>query len=166
LNIPVLWRPYHEMNGIWFWWGDKKGEEGFVALWKMMYERYVNHHHLDNLIWVWNTNAPRDRENDEAYAYELYFPGLEYVDVLAADVYHNDYRQEHHDQLLELAEGKLISLGEVGEAPTTEVLDAQPMWAWFMVWSRWVLTHNTPEKVKELYEYPRTLSHGDFEIEY
>ncbi len=82
-----------------------------------MYDRYVNHHHLDNLIWVWNTNAPRDRENDEAYAYELYFPGLEYVDVLAADVYHNDYRQEHHDQLVELAEGKVISLGEVGELP-------------------------------------------------
>ncbi len=166
MNVPVLWRPYHEMNGIWFWWGDKKGEEGYAALWKMMYERFVNHHHLDNLIWVWNTNAPRDRENDEAYAYELYFPGLEYVDVLAADVYHNDYRQEHHDQLLELAEGKLISLGEVGEVPTTEVLDAQPMWAWFMVWSRWVETHNTPEKVKALYEYPRTLSHGDFEIDY
>jgi mannan endo-1,4-beta-mannosidase len=161
LNIPVLWRPYHEMNGIWFWWGDKKGEEGFAKLWKMMYDRFVNVHHLDNLIWVWNTNAPRDLENDEAYAYELYFPGLDYVDVLAADVYHNDYRQEHHDQLVELAGGKLISLGEVGELPTPEILDEQPMWTWFMVWSRWIETHNTPEKVKAIYNDPRTLSHGE-----
>jgi mannan endo-1,4-beta-mannosidase len=163
-NIPVLWRPYHEMNGIWFWWGDKKGEEGFARLWKMMFDRFVNVHHLDNLIWVWNTNAPRDRENDEAYAYELYFPGLEYVDVLAADVYHNDYRQAHHDQLVELAQGKVISLGEIGEVPSPEILDQQPMWCWFMIWSRWVETHNTPEQIKALYNYPRTLSHGELEL--
>ncbi len=130
LNIPVLWRPYHEMNGIWFL----------------------------------NTNAPCERENDEAYAYELYSPGLEYVDVLAADVYHNDYRQVHHDQLVELAEGKVISLGEVGEAPTPEILDKLPMWTWFMIWSRWVETHNTPEKIKDLYKYPITLSHRETEI--
>src|SRR5215203_965074 len=24
-KVPVLWRPYHEMNGVWFWWGDKRG---------------------------------------------------------------------------------------------------------------------------------------------
>jgi len=164
-NVPVLWRPYHEMNGIWFWWGDKKGEEGFAKLWKMMFDRYVHHHNLNNLIWVWNTNAPRDRENDEAYAYELYFPGLEYVDVLAADVYHNDYRQSHHDRLVELARGKVVSLGEVGEVPTPEILDAQPMWTWFMIWSRWVETHNTPEKIKALYSYPGTLSHKEIDYD-
>lgn len=163
-HIPVLWRPYHEMNGIWFWWGDKKGEYGFASLWKMMFDRFVNYHHLNNLIWVWNTNAPRDRENDEAYAYELYFPGLDYVDVLAADVYHNDYRQVHHDQLLELAEGKVIALGEIGEVPSPEILDQQPMWAWFMIWSRWVQTHNTPGQIKALYDYDRTLSHSDIKV--
>ena len=36
-NVPVLWRPYHEMNGVWFWWGDKKGPDGYQKLWKMMY---------------------------------------------------------------------------------------------------------------------------------
>lgn len=164
LNIPVLWRPYHEMNGIWFWWGDKKGEDGFVKLWKMMYDRYVNYHNLNNLIWVWNTNAPRNRENDEAYAYDLYFPGLDYVDVLAADVYHNDYRQVHHDQLVELGKGKIISLGEVGQVPTPEILDEQPMWAWFMIWSRWVETHNTPESIKDLYNYTRTLNHSEVKV--
>jgi mannan endo-1,4-beta-mannosidase len=42
-NVPVLWRPYHEMNGVWFWWGNKKGENGIKKLWKMMYDRYVNY---------------------------------------------------------------------------------------------------------------------------
>ena len=129
-----------------------------------MYNRYVNYHKLNNLIWVWNTNTPRDRENDEAYDYELYFPGLEYVDVLAADVYHNDYKQSHHDDLLKLAKGKVIALGEVGEAPAPEMLTSQPMWAWFMIWSKWVETHNRPEQIKDLYNYPKTLSHGEVVI--
>src|SRR6056297_2850878 len=58
-NIPVLWRPYHEMNGMWFWYGNRPGENGIQKLWKIMYDRYVNHHQLHNLIWVWNANAPR-----------------------------------------------------------------------------------------------------------
>ena len=56
-NVPVLWRPYHEMNGVWFWWGNKKGKDGIQKLWKMMYDRYVNHFHLDNLLWVWGANG-------------------------------------------------------------------------------------------------------------
>jgi mannan endo-1,4-beta-mannosidase len=124
----------------------------------MMYDRFVNHHQLNNLIWVWNANAPRDRENDEAYAYADYYPGHEYVDVLAADVYHNDYRPEHHDQLIELGEGRLIALGEVGEVPTPETLDRQSQWAWFMIWTKWIDSANTPEKVQTLYQDPRVLS--------
>ena len=163
-NIPILWRPYHEMNGGWFWWGDKKGEDGFVKLWKMMYNRFVNHHKLNNLIWVWNANSPRDRENDEAYAYNLYFPGLEYVDVLAADIYYNDYKQSNHDDLLKLGKGKPIALGEIGGVPSPEILANQPMWTWFMIWYGYVDKANTPEQIKDLYNYPKTLSHGDVEI--
>ncbi|HYW97343.1 MAG TPA: glycosyl hydrolase, partial [Bacteroidales bacterium] len=124
-HIPVLWRPYHEMNGIWFWWGDRKGPEGFRKLWAMMYHRFVNYHKLDNILWVWNTNAPRDWKDDEAYAYDLYYPGDSLVDILAADVYKNDFKLSHHDDLLKLANGKLIALGEVGIAPTPEILDQQ-----------------------------------------
>jgi mannan endo-1,4-beta-mannosidase len=29
----------HEMNGVWFWWGDKKDSDGYQKLWKMMYDR-------------------------------------------------------------------------------------------------------------------------------
>ncbi len=111
-GVPVLWRPYHEMNGMWFWWGNRPGENGYQKLWKIMYNRYVNHHKLNNLIWVWNPNAPRDRKNDEAYAYHLFYPGNEYVDILAADIYREDYKQSHHDDLLKLGKGKIIAIGE------------------------------------------------------
>lgn len=124
----------------------------------MLYDRLVNVHKLNNLIWVWNANAPRLRPNDEAWAYADFYPGNQYVDVLAADVYHNDYKQSHHDQLLELGQGKAIALGEIGEVPTPEILDQQPQWCWFMIWAKWVETHNTPEQVKALYNYPRTLT--------
>lgn len=38
-------------------------------------------------IWVWNANAPRSIPGDESYSYKDYFPGIEYVDVLAVDVF-------------------------------------------------------------------------------
>jgi cellobiose epimerase len=161
LGVPVLWRPYHELNGVWFWWGNRKGENGSARLFKMMFDRFVNHHRLDNLIWVWNANAPRQRLLDEAYRYEDYFPGLEYVDVLAADVYRRDYRQSHHDDLIELGRGKVIALGEVGEVPTPAILARQTRWAWFMVWGDFVTTHNTPQEMQDLYNFPKTLTHED-----
>ena len=163
-GVPVLWRPYHEMNGVWFWWGDKKGEDGFVKLWRMMVDRYVHHHDLNNLLWVWNANAPRDIPEDQAYAYHHFYPGHDYVDVLATDVYHFDYEQNEYEQLLDLADGRVIALGEVGQLPKPEILAAQPRWAWFMVWSQWIDTHNTEERVQNVYAYPPTLTHDEVDF--
>jgi len=164
-HVPVLWRPYHEMNGVWFWWGNKKGKEGIQKLWKMMYDRYVNHFHLDNLLWVWGANGPRDIPADEAYPYKDFYPGADYVDVLGADVYHMDYEQKDYNELLDLAKGKLIALTECGELPGKAILDAQPKWAWFVVWSDFIIFANTKEKVNEVYSRPQTLSHDDVKMQ-
>lgn len=163
-GVPILWRPYHEMNGIWFWWGDKKGPDGFAKLWKMMYDRYVNVHHLDNLLWVWNANAPRDIPFDQAYSYRDYYPGHEYVDILATDVYHFDYEQKDYEELLALAEGRPVALGEVGELPKMEILEVQPAWTWFMVWSNFITTDNPPQRVKQIYNHPSMLTHGEIKL--
>ena len=40
-NIPVLWRPLHEAEGGWFWWGAK-GPKPFVQLWRLMFDRLTN----------------------------------------------------------------------------------------------------------------------------
>jgi len=160
-NIPVLWRPYHEMNGIWFWYGDRQGPGGFEKLWKIMYDRYVNHHQLNNLIWVWNANGPRDWEDDQAYAYELFYPGNDFVDILAADIYKNDYKQSHHDELIELGEGRLIAIGECGVLPTPEILQQQPEWVWFMDWARFIWTANEPDAVRRLYADEKVLNLED-----
>jgi len=155
-KIPVLWRPYHEANGNWFWWGGRKGENGFVALYRMTYDRLVNYHHLDNLVWVWNSNAPTGAN---AGPYADFFPGLRYCDVLAADVY-GEFKQSYHDDLAALANGRPIALGEVGRVPTPAVLKDQAKWAWFMVWAD-LLRMSKVEVVKELFDDPHTLSRGD-----
>ncbi len=157
-HVPVLWRPYHEMNGVWFWWCRHPGEQGFVKLWKMMYEYFTDYHKLNNLLWVWNANAPRDIPGDEAYSYDEYFPGTEYVDVLAADVYHNDYRQSHHDDIIKLAGGKPVALGEVGQMPMPQTIINQPKWTWFMGWADFIDSANDPDSVRALYNAPQTIT--------
>lgn len=163
-GIPVLWRPYHEMNGVWFWWCNHKGDQGFKRLWIMMYNYFTNYHKLNNLIWVWNTNAPRDIPGDEAWDYKLFYPGDEYVDVLAADVYRKDYKQSHHDALVTLANGKPISLGEVGEIPTKEILEKQPKWSWYMPWGWILFMANKPEDIKTLINSERVLTLDEIRI--
>ncbi|RYE27318.1 MAG: glycosyl hydrolase family 26 [Sphingobacteriaceae bacterium] len=158
-HVPVLWRPYHEMNGVWFWWGNRPGKNGVTKLWKMMYNRFMNIHHLNNLLWVWGANGPRDIPKDEAYPYKNFYPGAAYVDILGTDIYHFDYEQKDYYELLELAKGKIIALTEVGELPKPEILEAQPKWAWFMVWSHWILTDNTKDRVKEVYSGAKTIDH-------
>lgn len=155
-KIPVLWRPYHENNGTWFWWGGRPGEKGFIALYRMTFDRLVNYHRLDNLVWVWNANAP-NRKNAGPY-YDFY-PGAQYVDVLASDIY-GKFEQSHHDDLVELAKGKPVALGEIGAPPPLEALQAQPKWAWFMGWSD-IFDRRATDAHKALFNDPRTLSRGD-----
>lgn len=131
-DVPVLWRPYHEMNGAWFWWGKKGGEDGYEKLWRMLYDRLTHFHKLDNLVWVWNANEVKQGVD----SYATYYPGHDVVDVLATDVYSEAFNQANYEELLELAGDKPIAIGECGKVPTVEKLREQPRWAWFMIWER------------------------------
>lgn len=129
-KVPVLWRPYHEMNGDWFWWGKKPGENGYKKLWSMMYDRFANFHGLNNLIWVYNTNEFKAGVDP----HDMYYPGDEMVDIVATDVYSEGFNQENYDMMLTLAGDKPMALGEVGNVPDLEKIKSQPRWSWFMVW--------------------------------
>ena len=155
-HVPVLFRPYHEVNGNWFWWGGRPGRDGSAALYHQLYDRFVNLHHLDNLVWVWNVNAPGGNAGPIAD----YYPGAKYADVLTIDVY-GEFKPEYQTDMLALAAGKPIALGEVGAAPTPDVLAAQPAWTYFMIWSNIVDTSNTPESLKSLYGAPSSLTRDD-----
>jgi len=130
-HVPVLWRPYHEMNGNWFWWGGRHGKYSTLALYRQLFERLVNYHKINNLIWVWSM----DRVHNPDMEFSKYYPGDKYVDILALDVYGNDFNQTYYDSLTSLSKGKLVTLGEVGIPPTSEILKNQPLWTYYVTWA-------------------------------
>jgi mannan endo-1,4-beta-mannosidase len=154
--VPVLFRPYHEINGNWFWWGGREGKDGSAALYRQIYDRFVNVHHLDNLLWVWNANAP----GGSAGAIEGYYPGAQYADVITMDIY-SEFKQEYYTSILALAGGKPIALGEVGGLPSPEVLQQQPRWTYFMCWSEFIQEHNPLDLVIAVYHAPQVLTRED-----
>ena len=155
-HVPVLWRPYHEMNGDWFWWGGRTGEYSTIALYRQLFYRLVNHHQLKNLIWVWSM----DRVSKPGMEHAKYFPGLEFVDVLALDVYGNDFAQSYYDSLIALSGGKPITLAEVGNPPAPEILSQQPKWTYYVIWAGMV--RNTTKKQYEVLMHdPRILGLED-----
>ena len=116
-HVPILWRPYHEMNGDWFWWGGRQGQYSTRALYRQLFDRLVKYHKLDNLIWVWSV----DRPNKPEMQFSNYYPGDEYLDVLALDVYGSDFKLSYYDDLVALSKGKPVVLGEVGNPPGLDV---------------------------------------------
>jgi len=132
LHIPVLWRPYHEMNGNWFWWGGRTEKNGTAALYRQLFDRFVNYHKLNNLIWVWSVDRPYSKPERK---FSYYYPGDEYLDVVALDVYGSDFNQSNYDSLLTLSNGKPIALAEVGPPPTPDILKKQPNWVYCNSWA-------------------------------
>jgi len=153
--VPVLWRPYHEMNGDWFWWGKKTGDMGYRKLYRMLFERLTQFHKLNNLIWVFNANELRRNNVDP---YHFYYPGVDVVDILATDVYSNKFAERDYKSLLALAGDKPIALGEVGNIPTAKLLRNQPRWIWFMYWHDPSMLHAEQKAVWEIYNSKETLT--------
>jgi mannan endo-1,4-beta-mannosidase len=79
-GIMVMFRPFHEMSGGWFWWGD---QERFPELWRMTYNYIVNEKGLNNMLWCWGPSAQHTN-------LDRYYPGDEYVDLVALDAYTPD----------------------------------------------------------------------------
>lgn len=131
-KIPVLWRPLHEASGAWFWWGAK-GAEPCKTLWKVMFDRLVNYHQLNNLIWVWTSDA--------AGSATEWYPGNEYVDIIGMDIYpgENQHGSQYiaFDKVKELFNGtKIITLSECGSIPNIEAMfEYGDTWSWFMPWN-------------------------------
>ncbi len=130
-RVPVIWRPYHEMNGDWFWWGGRQGEYSTARLYRQLFDRMVNHHHLNNLIWMWSVDRPSTPERK----FSNFYPGNNFLDMLALDVYGSDFNQLYYDSLLALSKGKPIALGEVGNPPAPGILKLQPKWTYFVTWA-------------------------------
>ena len=137
-GIPVLWRPLHEAQGnwteanpgtgwhkAWFWWGID-GPAAFVELWRVMYDRMVNHHGLTNLIWVFNAGDSKK-----------WYPGDEFVDVVAYDFYNQDLgsMRKWYNRFQQDYPGKLYAISEFGSIPKVSEFWADGQyWSFLIPW--------------------------------
>ena len=135
-DIPILWRPLHEPagdprypNNAWFWWGAS-GREPYLELYKLMYDKFVNEYHLDNLIWVWNAQN------------QSWYPGDEYVDIVGYDCYpaeRDSSSQKYYYDLLKDCSptgSKIIAETENGAMFDPDAaFNEGTRWAYFSTWN-------------------------------
>ncbi len=156
--MPVLWRPFHEFSGDWFWWG-KHGPAAFVALWRLMHDRYTRLHRLHNLIWVLGWAG---QNVDPAWD-----PGPGLYDVAGADLYVEDHGNlaRMFGQVRAIVGDRVpICLHENGPVPDPATLGPDADWLWFMTWhTRWLKdpSQNRPEQLAAYYASERYLTRDE-----
>jgi len=155
-GVVVLFRPLHEMNGAWFWWGYNPNSSTYaadiVALWQHMHDYFSKTKNLDNLLWVYNT-TPKSSASipDEAALY----PGDAYVDIVSFDHYAATFDSRVVGAYSTLrALGKPIALAEFGPPLDqrlgtfdytqllSEIRSKTPDLVYFQVWSDFGSTKN------------------------
>ena len=165
-HVPILWRPLHEGGGDpkwhnpWFWWGSA-GADAYIGLWKLMYDRLTNYHHINNLIWVWNGQDP------------AYYPGDEFVDIIGYDIYPDKGDTSSQKEIFDLMksvtdEKKIIALTENGVIPDPDKCFADgSRWCWFATWNGEFMAdgaqlkisdYTGEENVKRFYNSDRVLT--------
>ena len=129
-SIPVVFRPWHEHTGDWFWWGRGHNDESeFVALWRHTVQHLRDRRGLHHLLYAISPDRA-GMWGDLADAYLYGYPGDDYVDILGLDDYvdlgHPGNPAPLADQLAMLVQslatvarlarqrGKLAALTEVG----------------------------------------------------
>ncbi len=109
-QVPLLFRPYHELTGNWFWWG--KGNctpEEFKKLWIMTYDYLTKKKKINNLIWVYNTSDFNSKEE-----FMEFYPGDEYVDMISFDIYELD-NPVHNNSYVERAQKQFKIMDEIAK---------------------------------------------------
>ncbi|MBQ8297250.1 MAG: beta-mannosidase [Ruminococcus sp.] len=150
-NVPLIFRPLHEAQGnegryggtgtAWFWWGDQ-GCEVYKELWKLLYTTLTEEYGLHNLIWEYNSYAHTNSEN--------WYPGDEYVDIVAYDKYNVDNNRDDgltsgpnfsaissiFNYIYDLVDGgKMIAMSENDTVPTVENMVVEDAgWLYFCPW--------------------------------
>ncbi|GGJ19582.1 glycosyl hydrolase [Streptomyces brasiliensis] len=178
-GVPVLLRPYHEMNaapGHGFWWAGQD-PAAYRKLWRLTYDFLVGRRGLHNLIFVW---APNSWEGSYGRPPWDYYPGDDRVDVVGVDDYSGSparpfgdgawtevwYRGlERYPKPRILAESYHVPLN----AHQPRTLTRTP-WVLWTVWGQ-ALSYeniseprhrNTPDDVKQTYGSDRVLTADDW----
>jgi mannan endo-1,4-beta-mannosidase len=152
-KVPVLWRPLHEAEGKWFWWG-KSGGDSCKKLYRLIFERFTRKHNLHNLIWIW-TSYGKEKEN--------WYPGDSMVDMIVRD-YESKTAWAEYTELFGKS-GKLFGLGEEGKLPDPESFTTRP-WSYFLTWAYMIEDEkkgNTKEWINKVYNHPKVITLEDIQ---
>jgi mannan endo-1,4-beta-mannosidase len=107
--IPILFRPFHELTGSWFWWGKKHcSPQEFKQLWQYTYN-YLNTKGVHNLIYVYNTSGFESKEE-----FLERYPGDQFVDMVSFDTY--DFKgADVNETFVKSLDKQLTMLGEIAK---------------------------------------------------
>lgn len=165
-RVPILWRPFHEIDGGWFWWTDKEHPENTAQMWRTMFDYLVHQRKLHNLIWVYSTGLhPSNKGKDVAQIdyRRRFYPGGSYVDIAGIDIYPNSYfgwgkpSDDAYPQAFEImrqvAPDKMLALAECEAIPNPDKMASDgPKWLYCLPW--WGPGKaNPPEWVKKTYNH-------------
>lgn len=119
-NIPVIFRPLHEQNGFWFWWGVKTtSDKDFQKLWEYIVTYLRDKKGVHNFLYAYSPNGPFKTAEE----YLMRYPGDEYVDILGIDSYDDSQTGEWYQNLetslgviekLADERGKILAITEAG----------------------------------------------------
>lgn len=103
--IPIVFRPFHEHNGSWFWWGKEHcTKKEYVQLWKFTVEYLKDSLNIHNLLYVYSPDGQFDDYTER-------YPGNEYVDILGFDYYFRD----DVNKSIDIFTKKLIELTQIAQ---------------------------------------------------
>ena len=109
-KIPVIFRPWHENSGSWFWWGEKLCTvEEFKALWNMLQDKLIADG-FDNLVWSY---SPGMQDNLTAERLLERYPGDDRVDMIGLDGY--QWNPEGKNMFIERGKQNLTVLCETAK---------------------------------------------------
>ena len=107
--VPVIFRPFHELNGNWFWWGkDHCTPEEFKQLWHFTISYLRDIKNIHHLLYAYNTDRFSSKED-----YLLKYPGDEWADLIGFDIYQRKGGEDGNAAFINEAGNMLKMLDEM-----------------------------------------------------
>lgn len=150
-NVPVLWRPLHECDGDWFWYGKGTGKQ-FCRVWRTMFDYFSKERKLNNLIWVLCHTGEPSADFD---------PGEEYYDIAGSDSYSKDRVKKAMYEKTRLIHGSTMPIAyhECGTIPDPDMCEKENVdWSWWMLWSMEYAYNHDKDELKRIYNHDRVLT--------
>ena len=105
--IPMVFRPFHECNGDWFWWGRPHiSDEEYIELYRYTVS-YLEEAGVTSFAYCYSPNGPIKNADD----YMLRYPGDDIIDVIGLDYYHD--RPSRGDGFFETLDASLYTLCKI-----------------------------------------------------